>query len=74
MKSAPQCELGFFVNIRWLEGPELGILAGVIAISGTVLIELFTLRERGREEVGEMTVWVFDALHLSLSAWLLLCI
>ena len=69
MKSAPQCELFFLVNIRWLEGPGLGIIAGISPISGTALIELYTLREREGE-----TAWVFDALHLSLSAWLLLCI
>ena len=65
----------FFVNMRGLEAPGLGIIVGISAISGTVLIELFSLRERGRGEVqGETPVWVFYTLHLPLSAWLLLFI
>lgn len=39
---------GCFVNIWWLEGPGLGIIAGITAISGTVFIELFTLSEGER--------------------------
>lgn len=30
--------IGGFVNIRWLEGPGLGIIAGITAISGTVFL------------------------------------
>lgn len=58
---------GRFVNIRWLESPGLGIIADITAISGTVLIELFTLTgdwEGGGRGMG--TDWLCGGLMPSI--------
>ncbi|KAK2849588.1 hypothetical protein Q5P01_009422 [Channa striata] len=54
-----------FYQYQMLGGPELGIGAGISAISGTVLIELFTLREQGGWREGPL--W-----HQLLLEWQLL--
>lgn len=55
-----------FARIRCSESPGLGIIVGIAAISGTSLIEVFTLRGRGGAGVGVWCLPSFSVIMFSL--------
>ena len=61
---------GCFVNIRWLEGPGLGIIAGITAICGTVLLNCLPwARERGGGGSSDCVgVWCPPSFSVSVAS------